>query len=297
MNKLKGMILGFKHHMESIEKEKTRQFEKTMRKERRELEKQGHEQELELKNTEMKLTYKEELEVERLQVQKLRLQNEKELKCIEIEINAKESNQQNSGQCATHKSNVKHPTLELMKFDGDLLKWQEFWDSFDTTVNRNPSLEDIDKLNYLRTQLRGEAKDVIAGLEVTSTSYIVAVDLLKERYSNKQLMIDAHSSKLRDISIASIYYEKIRSTFDQIECHIQSLETLGQNVESEFMVLLLRSKLPRTILAKLEEYKNSNVIWTVANLRKELKKYLSTQELGDRFTKLNRKKNEFKLAT
>ena len=185
MNKLKGMILGFKHHMESIEKEKTRQFEKTMRKERRELEKQGHEQELELKNTEMKLAYKEELEVERLQVQKLRLQNEKELKCIEIEINAKESNQQNSGQCATHKSNIKLPTLELMKFDGNLLKWQEFWDSFDTTVNRNPSLEDIDKLNYLRTQLRGEAKDVIAGLEVTSTSYIVAVDLLKERYSNK----------------------------------------------------------------------------------------------------------------
>ena len=28
-------------------------------------------------------------------------------------------------------------------------------------------LEDIDKLNYLRAQLHGEAKDVIGGLEVT----------------------------------------------------------------------------------------------------------------------------------
>ena len=47
------------------------------------------------------------------------------------------------------------------------------------------------------------------------------------------------------------------------------------------------------ILAKLEEYKNLNIIWTVANLRKELKKYLSTQELGDRLTKLNRNKSDF----
>ena len=32
MNKLKGKILGFKHHMESREKEKTRQFEEIIRK-------------------------------------------------------------------------------------------------------------------------------------------------------------------------------------------------------------------------------------------------------------------------
>ena len=41
--------------MESIEKEKTRQFEEIMRKERFELEKQQHERELKLKKTEMKL--------------------------------------------------------------------------------------------------------------------------------------------------------------------------------------------------------------------------------------------------
>ena len=45
INKLKGIILEFKHHMESIEKEKTRQFEEIIRKERLELEKQEHERE------------------------------------------------------------------------------------------------------------------------------------------------------------------------------------------------------------------------------------------------------------
>ena len=39
MNKLKGIILGFKHRMEPIEKEKRRLFEEIMRKERPESEK------------------------------------------------------------------------------------------------------------------------------------------------------------------------------------------------------------------------------------------------------------------
>ena len=132
------------------------------------------------------------------------------------------------------------------------------------TVNRNSSLEDIDKLNCLRAQLRGEAKDVIAGLEVTSTSYTVAVDLLRERYSKKHLMIDAHYSRLRDIPIASTYYEKLRSTFDQIERHIRSLEALGQNFENEFMVSLIRSKLPRTILNwKNIKTRTSSGLWQI----------------------------------
>ena len=64
INKLKGIILEFKHHMESIEKEKTRQFEEIIRKERLELEKQEHERELELKKTEMELAYREKMEIE-----------------------------------------------------------------------------------------------------------------------------------------------------------------------------------------------------------------------------------------
>ena len=64
INKLKSIILEFKHHMESIEKEKTRQFEEMIRKERLELEKQEHERKLELKKTEMELAYREKMEIE-----------------------------------------------------------------------------------------------------------------------------------------------------------------------------------------------------------------------------------------
>ena len=102
-------------------------------------------------------------------------------------------------------------------------------------------------------------------------------------------MINAHYSQLRDLPTTSTYYEKLRSTYDQIERHLRSLQVLGQNIENNFMFSLIQSKLPRTILAKLEEYKNTDAPWTVTSLRKELKKYLSAEEVGDRLVNFYRK--------
>ena len=292
-NQLKGTIIGFQKTLENEAKERLGQKETEENAKKLEIEKQEHEHEREinLRKTEMELASRERLEMERIHLEKLKLQSETEIKTAKMKIHEVEK-RSDSKSPASHRVTVKLPKLELMKFDGNVLKWQEFWDSFETTIHDNTSLQDVDKLNYLRAQLRNEAKEVIAGLEVTSASYAVAVGLLKERYGNKQLMIDGHYSQLRDIPITSTYYEKLRSTYDQIERHLRSLEALGQNVENEFMVSLIRSKLPRSILAKLEEYKVADAIWTVASLRKELKKYISTQELGDRLTKLNRNKTD-----
>ena len=102
-------------------------------------------------------------------------------------------------------------------------------------------------------------------------------------------MINAHYSQLRDLPTTSTYYEKLQSTYDQTERHLRSLQVLGQDIENNFIVSLIQSKLPRTILAKLEEHKNTDAPWTVVSLRKELKKYISVQGVGDRLVNLYRK--------
>ena len=48
---------------------------------------------------------------------------------------------------------IKVPNLELQKFVGNILRWQEFWDSFEASIHRNPHLQPVDKLNYLRAEL------------------------------------------------------------------------------------------------------------------------------------------------
>lgn len=53
---------------------------------------------------------------------------------------------------------VNLPKLEIPTFNGDKLKWTEFWDAFETTIDKNDSLSGIEKLKYLNSKLTGEAK-------------------------------------------------------------------------------------------------------------------------------------------
>ena len=62
---------------------------------------------------------------------------------------------------------VKSPKLDFEKFSREVLKWLEFWDSFDLAIHFNPSLIPAEKMNYLKAKLEEEAPDVISGLTST----------------------------------------------------------------------------------------------------------------------------------
>lgn len=36
------------------------------------------------------------------------------------------------------------PRLELKKFDGNIPKWQEFWDTFESKIHKNNNQQNID---------------------------------------------------------------------------------------------------------------------------------------------------------
>jgi hypothetical protein len=44
----------------------------------------------------------------------------------------------------------KLPTTSMPTFSGDLLTYQTFWDSFESSVHNNPSLTDVQKFSYLK---------------------------------------------------------------------------------------------------------------------------------------------------
>ena len=55
---------------------------------------------------------------------------------------------------------IKLPTLTIDKYNGDPLKFQEFWDQFKSSIHEHPQLRDIDKLKYLKSYLEGDALKV-----------------------------------------------------------------------------------------------------------------------------------------
>ena len=60
------------------------------------------------------------------------------------------------------------PKLELPTFDGNMKKWHDFWDLFETAIHTRPDLAEIEKLQYLKGQLKGAALKLIDGFRLTA---------------------------------------------------------------------------------------------------------------------------------
>ena len=80
--------------------------------------------------------------------------------------------------------------------------------------------------------LEGSALLVIKGLALTEENYKVAIDILKQRYGNTQVVISAHMDemlKLPDCSTGKV--RDLRRVYDKINVNVRGLEALG--VKSE----------------------------------------------------------------
>jgi len=58
--------------------------------------------------------------------------------------------------------------------------------SFDSSVHTNGSLTNVDKFNYLKGKVFGQAREAISDLALTNDNCILAVNILKECYRNVQ---------------------------------------------------------------------------------------------------------------
>ena len=77
-----------------------------------------------------------------------------------------------------HVPKVKLPKREVKKFNGRLQDWQEFWNSFQSSIDKNESLSAVDKFAYLRSLVQEPARSTIAGFALTSANYEAAVQAL-----------------------------------------------------------------------------------------------------------------------
>ena len=95
-----------------------------------------------------------------------------------------------------HNQKVLLPKIQLPNFDGNIVNWQTFWDQLESAVDTQTSLSPIDKFSYLKSLLISTASDCIPGLALTNDNYHEAVMLLKERFGNKQSLIEAYVESL-----------------------------------------------------------------------------------------------------
>ncbi|XP_014676029.1 PREDICTED: uncharacterized protein LOC106816010 [Priapulus caudatus] len=69
------------------------------------------------------------------------------------------------------KSAVSLPTYYLPHFDGNVMTWFSFWDSYEAAVHKREDLAPVEKFNYLRSVLKGDAYRAISGMELSNANY------------------------------------------------------------------------------------------------------------------------------
>ena len=89
-------------------------------------------EQLALDEKQIKITNEERITIKRLQLEEKKLEIEEKI----ITINKRD------------KLSVKLLKLDLNKFDGNILKWTEFWDASEATIYNNNNLHDTNKFSY-----------------------------------------------------------------------------------------------------------------------------------------------------
>ena len=134
------------------------------------------------------------------------------------------------------------------RFNGDLVKWPTFWDSYESAIHNSDELTDVDKFNYLRSLLERTALDAIAGLTLSSANYQEAVEILRKRFGNKSLIISKHMETLLGAEpvTSDQSLKELRQLYDRTESHLRRLKSLGVEPTSYGAMLcpVLLTKLP-----------------------------------------------------
>ena len=134
-------------------------------------------------------------------------------------------------------SSIRLPVLKLSSFDGQILGWQEFWDSYEGAIHNITSLNPVDKFNHLKSLLHGEAKAVIAGFALTNANYDMAVNLLKKRYGNDNVIKEEHFNALASLPVAKTP-KMLKTVTMMAQQHIRSLEALHYCIDENETSLL-----------------------------------------------------------
>ncbi|UYV71339.1 TIGD4 [Cordylochernes scorpioides] len=125
-------------------------------------------------------------------------------------------------------SNVNLPKINLPIFNGDSANWLSFREIFNSTINSNQTLTEIQKFQYLNASVKGPAEKLIRGFPISDRNYQQAWDTLCNRFNNRRELAFSQINKifsirpLKSISTGSLY-----EILDVCNEGIRNLSVLG----------------------------------------------------------------------
>ncbi|CAG7721424.1 unnamed protein product [Allacma fusca] len=125
---------------------------------------------------------------------------------------------------------VNLPKLSIPTYSGEVHEWLGFSDMFTTMVHNNQTLQDVNRFQYLKLALRGDAARHLNSIPVTNANYQKAWDMLEARFSHERVMVFSHLDRLfNNQSLPQESAVGLRKLIDNTMESVRALENLKRD--------------------------------------------------------------------
>ena len=177
---------------------------------------------------------------------------------------------------------AKLPSIKIPDFDGTLLKWNEFWDLFDTHVHK-ANLSDSSKFVILKSHLKGKALQKIEGIECSNAGYMHAVNIIFEHYNVPHKIVESIHRSLLVLKKPSYNLNEIENFSDQLVAYSRLLLSNGINLkENNILITIILEKLPHEILTSLVKAEG-DISYTLEMIIEQLKEAVTILRIKQDF--------------
>ncbi|XP_066602493.1 uncharacterized protein, partial [Prorops nasuta] len=182
-------------------------------------------------------------------------------------------------------NHIRLPVIDLPKFSGDYLEWNNFYETFRSIVHDKLYVSGRDKFHYLKSCLQGEAATVIKSLAITSENYEIAWDTLVDRYTDKRMITDTFLDQISQVpTLRGNNFKVLKEVRHSVTVALNALKTMGYGVDQwdPIIVHSLKNKLDDAFRLAWEIYLgNSKDYPTFIQFSEFLTRHISSlQSLG-----------------
>ena len=126
---------------------------------------------------------------------------------------------------------VKLPKLEMIPFTGEIEAWPSFRDTFKSTFQ---GMDDLDKLKYLKSYVKGDAESSVKGFSDVAANFTLAWQKLEKDYGNEKAIIRSHVQAIKKLHLPDTTTRSLRQFLNGLETHVERLKALGIDPDADY---------------------------------------------------------------
>lgn len=135
--------------------------------------------------------------------------------------------------------NIKLPKISIPIFSGVYSEWTTFKDLYLSLIHNNNSLDNVQKMHYLKGHLSGEAEQLLRHISVTTANYESAWLTLNSRYNNKKFLVNSLLQRfINQPSISTESCKALKDLLDVTNDTLNGLRGLGISVDSWDVIII-----------------------------------------------------------